>query len=210
MSSVSFLLSTSPARQRAGIVDGRTGTQFLHLRSPHHGTLGCSTVGRAEHCSGMECVRISYFAEPLQLLRSKLFWISIFCSSHRLPFSYTLHREPVAIRGSLLCASLLQSRFHLGTTSSRGAVERFRQGSECDRPRLSGTPKGQLISSSESQTPQKQSPGPPRNTTAVSSGPGSRVTLTATMSNDMLDGSKRRTLERLPTVNREFRMRNRH
>jgi hypothetical protein len=49
-------------RQRAGIVNDRTGSQSLHLRSPHHGTLGCSTVGRAEHCSGIECARISYFA----------------------------------------------------------------------------------------------------------------------------------------------------
>ena len=116
---------------------------------------------------------------------------SIFCSSHGLPFSCTLYRVPVAIRGSVLLSSLLQSRFHLGTTSSRGAVERLRQGSERKRARLSGTPKGTADFVVQSQTPQMQ-PRPPRNPTAVSSGPGSRVTLTATKSNDTLHGSKRR------------------
>src|SRR5215831_19164856 len=61
LSVVSFRPERLP-RQRAGIVDGRTGRQFLHLRSPPHGTLGCSTLGRAEHRSGMECARISCFA----------------------------------------------------------------------------------------------------------------------------------------------------
>src|SRR5262245_32190943 len=48
--------------QRAGIVDGCTGRQFLRLHSPPHGTLGCSTLGGVEHCRGMECARISGFA----------------------------------------------------------------------------------------------------------------------------------------------------
>src|SRR5215469_6104489 len=65
------------SRQPAGIVDDRTGRRFLRLRSQPHGTLGCSTVGRAEHCSGMGCARISCLAGlSCQLLRS-LFWISI-------------------------------------------------------------------------------------------------------------------------------------
>src|SRR5215469_2946454 len=59
---VRFFCPQRLPRQRAGIVDGRTGRQFLHLRSPPHGTLGCSTLGRAEHRSGMECARISCFA----------------------------------------------------------------------------------------------------------------------------------------------------
>ena len=63
-------------RQRAGIVGGHTGRQFLHLRCPHHGTPGRSTLGLAEHCRGMECARISCFADlSCQLLRSILFWI---------------------------------------------------------------------------------------------------------------------------------------
>src|SRR5215469_13897964 len=63
-------------RQPAGIVDDRTDRRFLRLRSPPHGTLGCSTVGRAEHCSGMGCARISCLARlSWQLLRSILFWI---------------------------------------------------------------------------------------------------------------------------------------
>src|SRR5262249_7542412 len=72
-----YLLSHNALpRQPAGIVDDRTGRQFLHLRSPHHGTLRCSTVGRAEHCSGTGCARIScLLVYHRQLLLSILFWI---------------------------------------------------------------------------------------------------------------------------------------
>jgi hypothetical protein len=69
---VSFVHNALP-KQRAGTVDGRTGRQFLRLHSPPHGTLGCSTLGRVEHCKGMGCARISCFAGlSSQLLRSIL------------------------------------------------------------------------------------------------------------------------------------------
>lgn len=101
-------------RLRADIVDDRTGRQFLHLRFPHHGTLGCSTLGCAEHCSGMECERISCFPGLSWQLLDRYY--SGFSNS------LTAARRPDDLLGRLL--ELLSCQSHkLGIGIRRGSAE---------------------------------------------------------------------------------------